>query len=250
MTDTITGLVWQADGSGTRAACATDSTHLTCTQAEAATYCGGLSLGGFSDWRLPAEHELHTIVDYAQYNPPADTTAFPSTAAARYWTSSPYLLQSGDFWTIYFVDGESLPDFPANLANVRCVRGSRCYPTSRFVGPSGGGAGVVTDTLTTLTWLNTASATDMNWAAAQSYCSGLGGGYRLPTLKELESIVDLTVTPGVTINLTAFPNAPADIYWTSSLNAGSPGNVWVVDFNSGESTYLGESPYYRVRCVR
>ncbi|MGB8297301.1 MAG: DUF1566 domain-containing protein, partial [Polyangia bacterium] len=61
VTDTITGLVWQRDGSGTRAVCAAGT---TCTWAEAKVYCAALVLGGVSGWRLPGVMELSTIVDF------------------------------------------------------------------------------------------------------------------------------------------------------------------------------------------
>jgi hypothetical protein len=61
VTDTVTGLVWQRS-----------APSATYTQAEAEAYCGTLSLGGFSDWRVPAAHELQTIVDLANYDPAID----------------------------------------------------------------------------------------------------------------------------------------------------------------------------------
>ena len=64
VTDTITGLVWQRDGSDTRAGCITDGSNLTCTWTEAKAYCASLALGGVSDWRLPGMKELLTIVDF------------------------------------------------------------------------------------------------------------------------------------------------------------------------------------------
>lgn len=258
VTDTITGLVWQADGSGTRASCTTDSAHLTCTQAEAEAYCSGLSLDGSSDWRLPAEHELHTLVDLTQYDPAIDGTKLPNTAAASHWTSSPYALASGQAWVVDFEYGGSSSDTVGSLHNVRCVRGSRCYPTSRFV-VSGG---FVTDTLTNLGWQQQSSPGDtplVDWAAAGWYCSDAGSGLRSPTLKELESLVDLTVASPPTINQTVFPNTRVDsYYWTSSpsassyggVDAGYSGDAWYVNFDSGSSNFDWVEVDITVRCVR
>jgi hypothetical protein len=78
-------------------------------------------------------------------------------------------------------------------------------PLSRFVVVSGG---LVQDTLTSLVWQQQPSTTTMSLADAQTYCSSAGSGFRLPTLKELLSIVDLTVTSGPPIDQTAFPNTP------------------------------------------
>ena len=63
MTDTITGLVWQRDGSVTRAGCAAGMAY---TWAEAKAYCAALVFGVVSGWRLPPRMELRTIVDPVQ----------------------------------------------------------------------------------------------------------------------------------------------------------------------------------------
>ena len=97
----------------------------------------------------------------------------------------------------------------------------------------------------------------MSWSDAQTYCSCSGAGFRVPTVKELASIVDATVTSGATINQTMFPNTPAVAFWTSSPyvgppspSAGSSGNMWEVDFSSGYSYYDDLRNGGRARCVR
>ena len=266
VTDTITGLVWQSDGSSTRTGCSGIGDEV-CTWAAAKAYCAGLALGGLSGWRLPAVTELTTIVDLTRTSPSIDPTAFPNTPAADFWTSSPDTspytpsLSGQSARSVLFDDG-SLRSEGVNSDNlVRCVRGSRCHPVSRFVVLDGE---LVLDTLTNLTWQQQASATIMNWSDAQTYCSCAGLGFRLPTVRELASIVDATVTSGATINQTVFPNTPSVAFWTSSLNvhpsspnvgpsspyARSFDPVWEVDFSSGYS-YSDDVRYYaRARCVR
>ena len=179
----------------------------------------------------PANAEIGLAIDRA---------AFPNTQIAQYWTSSPSAGSSDKAWYIYFTSGWTSFDDKGSRYNVRCVRGSRCYPTSRFVVGSGSSSGLVTDTLTNLVWQQQKSATRMTWTDAQTYCPS---GFRLPTVKELESIVDLTVNSGgpsnrPAINQSAFP-IPADIFWTSSASASNmPPYVtlaWSVDFSSGSS---------------
>ena len=88
----------------------------------------------------------------------------------------------------------------------------------------------------------------MTWApAAQTYCSL---GYRLPTLRELLSLVDLTVTSAATINQTAFPHTPTEFFWASSPYVPSPGNVWGVFFGQGGAVSDAVGDNSRARCVR
>ena len=90
------------------------------------------------------------------------------------------------------------------------------------------------------------------WPEAQAYCAGLtldGSGWRLPTLTELPSIADFTVA-GPAINQIAFPNTPAEVFWTSSPYAGSSGYAWLGSFNYGGAESADVSNSYRVRCVR
>jgi hypothetical protein len=118
--DTLTGLVWQQDGSGARAGCG--GIGLTCSWAGAKTYCSGLSLGGNSGWRLPTVKELSSIVDFTVRGPAIDQTAFPSTPSEEFWTSSPLAGSSGAAWSVYFYGGSSNYN-PVSVGNrVRCVR--------------------------------------------------------------------------------------------------------------------------------
>jgi hypothetical protein len=129
----------------------------------------------------------------------------------------------------------------------RSEAASRCVPNKRLVVLSGG---LVSDTLTNLVWQQQASSTTMTWALAKTYCPS---GLRLPTGKELRSIVDFTVgPPGPTIDQTAFPGTPAERFWTSSpyVGASAYASAWVVLFSDGTSNYQDKSNSYRVRCVR
>jgi hypothetical protein len=259
VTDTITGLVWQRDVSGTRAGCS-GIANMSCLWAEAQAYCASLVLGGLSGWRLPAWMELLTIVDFTAAIATIDQTAFPNTPTSRFWTSSQYIGVSSYLY-VDFSDGTSTncAGF-SDYNSMRCVRGSRCYPTSRYVVLDGG---LVRDTLTGLVWQQQGSTTKMTWADAQSYCSALGSDFRLPTLKELDSLVDPTVTSGPTLDQTAFPSTVGEAFWTStpytdSYPVDSSDKARFGNFRGGTSdscesemqnwTNVGDS--LNVRCVR
>ncbi|MCX5902809.1 MAG: DUF1566 domain-containing protein [Proteobacteria bacterium] len=118
ITDTGTGLMWQkATAPGTY------------TWEQALTYCENLTLpaGGYSDWRLPNRNELQSIVDYSRYNPAIDTTYFPDTQAAYYWSSTTDAFSTLIAWSVYFYNGSVASGYGKNNNYyVRAVRGGQC----------------------------------------------------------------------------------------------------------------------------
>jgi hypothetical protein len=82
--------------------------------------------------------------------------------------------------------------------------------------------------------------------------TSLGGtGWRLPTIKELQSIVDLSQTAAPYIDPTAFPSTPSNYFWSSSPLAGSSSDAWNVSFGNGATYGTAVSGSYSyVRCVR
>jgi hypothetical protein len=106
---------------------------------------------------------------------------------------------------------------------------------------------LVTDLRTGLIWQHPANTATYNWDQAVTYCRGLGTGFRMPTLKELLTLVDPTrVRPAIDIK--AFPNTPAEWFWTSSNRA--PAGPAAVSFATGGSGFYRATELLRVRCVR
>jgi hypothetical protein len=122
-------------------------------------------------------------------------------------------------------------------------------------------ADTVFDKGTHLTWQRGDSPTtyDLQNAAGQNlYCGGLniGGfstGWRLPSKKELETLVDDAATHP-SIDRAAFPTAKSTLYCTVSRWVGYSGSgvaYWAIDFNNGASTHQNAVPgiFCNVRCV-
>jgi hypothetical protein len=147
---------------------------------------------------------------------------------------------------------------------VRCVRGTGISPTTAAIHyailPGAIDAGVaeasvtsdvVMDNWTGLSWERMTSAIELNLAEADSYCAGLGGGFRLPTLKELLTLVDPTAY-NPSVDAMTFPATPSnDYFWSSTLNEPNNGYGFGVRFDYGETSnsLAGVNGYYYVRCV-
>lgn len=82
--------------------------------------------------------------------------------------------------------------------------------------------------------------------SARTYCQG---SWRLPTIKELQSLVDIRAY-GPAIDTVAFPNTSSNYFWSSSLVATNTSLAWVVNFNYGNTYSDIVTRYNQVRCVR
>jgi len=127
------------------------------------------------------------------------------------------------------------------------------------------GNGTVTDNNTGLIWQKEDDENLYNWyqasgtyhatynSSSQNVCGSLNLGghldWRLPTKKELMSIVDYGL-PYRTINTTYFPNAHASYYWSSTNYASQSIYAWDVFFDYGSVSFWYKSNSMYVRCVR
>lgn len=239
VTDNVTGLMWQQQDDDT-----------TRTWGEATTYCTDLTLTGYTDWRLPNNNELATIIDYGADNPPIDITAFPGTNTSEYWSSATSALSPSHAWYGEFIRGEFSIEIKTESYYVRCVRGE---PLS-FGNFNDNGDSTISDSVTGLMWQKT-NGGGMNWEAALTYCEGLGlaghSDWRLPNIKDLASIVDYTKSSPA-IDTSYFPGTSQVYYWTSTTNVPYPVGAWAVDFMNGWVFWLEkvEDSIIDVRCVR
>jgi hypothetical protein len=238
--DKVTGLMWQ----GT-----TITTGMYWPAARA--YCSNLSRSGHDDWRLPSLVELVSIVDFSRTNPAVDSTAFSSAVGGTVWTSTPIVGSPGEAWYVSFNTGFTYHGHQDLLPiGVRCVRSGKADPVDgRYSFPN---EDSVLDTQTGLSWQRTVDGTARSWQDAGRTCQSLdlsGSGWRLPSMKELQTLLDLSrATPA--LDPSAFPAAPPQQYWTSSPLAGSVTDAWFVDFGIGVANTTSRDSLSFVRCVR
>jgi len=126
VTDNSTGLMWEkcSAGQNNDTACTNTATEETYWQ-QALYYCKGLSLAGYTDWRLPNIKELRSIVVNAVYGPAIDTTYFPNTAAPiLWWSSTTYASYPSEAWDVYLNNGSVSASSKSDpfYHSVRCVR--------------------------------------------------------------------------------------------------------------------------------
>lgn len=111
---------------------------------------------------------------------------------------------------------------------------------------------IVLDRETGLTWQRAEGGGEYMQAAAETYCSNLalhGTGWRLPTVFELQTIVDES-REFPAIEIAVFTNTQADSYWSSSSDVGNPSYAWHVYFAYGYVFLGGMGETHHVRCVR
>ena len=204
--------------------------------------------GGFSDWRMPTLKALASIVNYSiPYTVPTiDTGYFPNTVSFFYWSSTADAYHTNNAWGVYFYTGDDYVDGKDSSYYVRAVRGEQTQSAY-----TDNGDGTVTDTSTGLMWQKASSSG--TWEQALTYCESLNlGGYtdwRMPTIKELHSIVDYSrYSPA--INTTYFPNTVSSYYCSSTTDANCTARAWGVNFGDGHGKDDGKNTSYYVRAVR
>lgn len=239
VTDAITGLTWEQGN----APVGTWDTQVA--------RCTSLSTKGYTDWRLPSRLEALTIIDAGRVQPALDVTVFATTSPSNY------------FWLGQEIDGVPtaawLSDWlDANLSwngknaqySAKCVRG----PTLSGTLTSSASGLVVNDSRTNLTWQRTVNGSTYTWLDALSYCNALtldsGTGWRLPTVKELQTLINVGAGLNPPEIPSVFPSGNAVEMWTSSPNPATPSSNYTVNMLNGAGGSQPTSKQLQVRCVR
>lgn len=214
--------------------------------------------GGFSDWRLPDIKELTNIVNYGTFNPSISLDYFPNTQSGIYWSNDMSIFNENNVWNVYFNYGRVYRSSKYNSQYVRAVRGGRDRFIKRFIVKPDN---TVIDPNTGLMWQQSSSETAMDWKSALAYCDELilGGhkDWRLPTIKEMHSIVNYKVFDP-SIDTQTFPNTKAAHYWSSTTGSTNKFDgyysvgaaAWELYFRAGYNSHHIKNLNYYVRAVR
>jgi hypothetical protein len=171
-------------------------------------------------------------------------------------------------WLIDFILGYVTIDTTERDRPVflRCVRGPRAPASDTSAGRYDlSVAGVARDLKTGLTWQRTTPSGRRQLAEAKAYCAapaGLPGtGWRLPTIKELLTLVDFAKPDKFRIDASVFdtPTAPGDpysVFWSATSVVSKPpfaqytSGTWNLYFDSGRNNDVDSTVPAFIRCVR
>jgi len=129
------------------------------------------------------------------------------------------------------------------------------WPHPRF---TNNGDGTVTDNLTGLIWLKNADCDGTKiWADALTFCNGLAEGtcglsdgsvpgeWRLPNLRELQSLIDYGNWDPALPNIHPFDNVQPDFYWSSTTVMSTSDYAWLVCIDTGR-LFLNQEKSYAI----
>lgn len=246
VSDLVTGLMWvKARGEKMSWSTAMDG----------ASEC---RVGGYTDWRAPTIKELYSLINFMGWSQATEraSTPFIDTRYFEFefgdtsrggriidcqdWSSTEYVSRTmGGQFTIFgvnFADGR-IKGYPKRTQGhsrnsqgykyMRYVRGNPQYGQNAFVAKNNG---TVADMATGLVWQQKDSGKGMNWESALAYCENLNlagqSDWRLPSAKELQSIVDYTRSPKTTgsaaIDPKFFTTSIEGWYWASTTHMDGP----------------------------
>ncbi len=182
--------------------------------------------------RAPSLLEVLTLADFGR----ADGMLPPFGVVAPHFGVTP-----GGFASLALPSGASTHT-PMASGVVRCVSGPS-FKVSFVVDPGGA---TVTSSLG-LRFERGDAGAELSWAAALDACHAKGVGARLPTVKELFTLVDDVAYPGASAAFDA-PVAGGPSFWSSTADPTGP-RAFVVSFATGDLLSDAQAALHHVRCV-
>jgi hypothetical protein len=116
VTDNLTGLMWKKDANtGNR------------SWGSAVTYANNLTLGSYTDWRLPNKNELRSLINYGSGYCAAwlGWRGFVNMQVGYYWSSTTYAPYTNSAWVVGMELGRVVYDGKNSSYYVLAVRGGQ-----------------------------------------------------------------------------------------------------------------------------
>lgn len=247
VTDTVTGLIWQK----------TDGGEMTFENA--LIYCDSLTLGGKNDWRLPNAYESFSILNHQNNGPALNTSIFTKTNAEYWWTSDKQNNDANKIWVTNAGGGignhlktETLSAGGTKKFHTRAVRDATVPKLVQNRLTNNGNA-TITDNLTGLIWEQILISNSMTWEQALTYAENLSlagqNDWRLPNIKELQSLCDLKITSPC-IDNSFFTGININKYWSSTSLPNQTSKAWYLSTQFGITTYDDKTNTNYIICVR
>jgi len=262
VTDRLTGLVWCRNA---------NLAEFPLTWQEGLDYVAQMNRSqafGYGDWRMPNRRELRSLISHQTRRPAlAEDQPFTNIFDGWYWSSTTAAISPSHAWYVNMDGGrmfyggkdQSFLVWPVRgqgsgvlpvTGQTRCYTGAgdviACAGTGQDAEFSAGypwpsprfqvSRGEVIDRLTNLCWQQAADLSGpVTWAQALSGVDRLNeqsGGWRLPNINELESLIDCSM------HSPALPaghpfGALQDVYWSSTTSLYEPDWAWALYLNKG-----------------
>lgn len=256
MIDKVTGLTWQR--------LFTPGQTLAQGQALAVTANAGAGLCGKNDWRIPTVNELLSLMDFSLTGVTSINADAFDVMTGDYWSSEK---TANNGWTVAANSGAPAYYAEGSPQSVRLVSGGEyasgrsrataCNDTARYASFVNVGSDVtVEDKKTGLMWKQcsegatgnvctdtnatpffTAATVSQRVNAVNAAAATLGSGHadwRVPTVKELASLVDRCASNNALFNSAYFPNTKQSSYVSATYDASATTMPWFVNFSGGE----------------
>ncbi len=245
--DRLSGLVWPRNTSATGWPMTWDQSRDWVEERNQEGYLG------HNDWRLPGRRELLALISLAHSRPALPPNhPFLGLFQHWHWTATPSASAPGHFWRIHLEGGRMFPGpreaghmvIPVRGASwlqpedpgLAAQRGCR-WPEPRFTISTD----QVLDSVTGLKWFprTLPEQGETNWQDALDMANRMDG-WRVPTILELESLVDVSrAWPALT---QGHPfEQELDGVWSSTTSGYDPAWAWVLYFGKG-SVGVGHKP--------
>lgn len=231
------------------------------------------TIGDYDDWHVPNLREFMSLLDYGYQGANEDfwTSTTDSNNSLQAWavngrTGTEVLNKviSCKVLPVRYAYGLAtaevartgampLNDYEEDPGEDATLRNGVIWATTRF---TDNGDGTVTDILTGLMWLQDAEATAATGAiwtnAVSTAAASTVGGYddwRLPNVRELESLLDMSQSAPCLPSGHHFLNCNHR-FWTSTTRAGQTGFAWYIDITNGSIQSADKDTIYYVWPVR